>query len=78
LVSSTSKLLGVPVSDVEAKLLSEFDPSSNAGLQALVGWEARLSLQPVLVDMVRAQRQLLQQIFNTASSMSKRAGHISW
>ncbi|WIA30679.1 hypothetical protein OEZ86_000751 [Tetradesmus obliquus] len=78
LVSSTSRLLAVPVSDGEANLLSEFDPSSNAGLQALVGWETRLSLQPVLVDMVKAQRQVLQQIYNKAAAMTKRAGHISW
>jgi hypothetical protein len=78
LVSCTSELLAVPGSDGEANLLSEFDPSSNAGLQTLVGWEARVSLQPVLVDMVKAQRQLLQQIYNGASSLSKRASHISW
>jgi hypothetical protein len=78
LVSSISKLLAVPVSEVESNLLSEFDPSSNAGLQALVGWEARLSLQPVLVDMIKAQRQVLQQLYNRAAALNKRASHISW
>ncbi|KAF6259405.1 hypothetical protein COO60DRAFT_1626075 [Scenedesmus sp. NREL 46B-D3] len=78
LVSCTSQLLVVPVSDVEASLLSEFDPSSNAALQALIGWEARLSPQRVLGDIVKAQRQVLQQIHDVAASLSQRASHISW
>eukprot|EP00882_Tetradesmus_deserticola_P008080 GHRQ01008510.1.p1 GENE.GHRQ01008510.1~~GHRQ01008510.1.p1 ORF type:complete len:132 (-),score=41.78 GHRQ01008510.1:786-1181(-) len=77
LVSCTSRLLAVPVSDVEASLASEL-PSNSAELQALIGWEGRLSPQRVLVDMVKAQRQVLQQLHDSTASLSRRASHISW
>lgn len=78
IAGSAGQLLAVPAADLEASLLAEFDPSSNVGLQTLVGWEQRASVQPVLMDLIKGQRQVLQQIKSRSGALIKRATHVSW
>jgi hypothetical protein len=61
-----------------ASLLAEFDESSNDAVRALVGWEPRMSVQLVLLELVKQQRGLLTQIKDGSGKMHSRLQSIHW
>eukprot|EP00879_Flechtneria_rotunda_P018901 GHRR01019839.1.p1 GENE.GHRR01019839.1~~GHRR01019839.1.p1 ORF type:complete len:319 (+),score=144.95 GHRR01019839.1:1547-2503(+) len=75
---SSAQLLVEPAAAAQATLVAEFDLSSNRSMQALVGWEARLSVEVVLMDVVKGQRQVLQHACSVAAVLLKRSEAVSW
>jgi hypothetical protein len=78
LQDSTKGLLQIPVAAAAEDLLAEFDASSNAAVAALVGWEHRMSAQIVLMELVKQQRVVLEQIRDSSSKLHSRVSSMSW
>jgi phage baseplate assembly protein W len=70
-------LLVAPAADAGAALAAAVGGDASS-LTALVGWEARLSVQEVLADAVSAQRQLLSQLQDTSASTAARVTRVTW
>lgn len=78
LQDSTKSLLQAAVAAAAENLLAEFDESSDAAVRALVGWEPRMSVQIVLVELLKQQRVMLEQIKDSSSKLHSRLSSISW
>lgn len=78
LQDSTKGLLQASVAASAEGLLAAFDESSDAAVAALVGWDHRMSAQVVLVELVKQQRVMLEQIKDSSSKLHSRMSSISW
>lgn len=77
-ILSCADILSTQQSTMEANVLAQYDPSSNQDVLMLMGWEERVSVQHVLVDAVKAQRQIVEQVRGTAEKLGKRAHQLTW
>lgn len=78
IAAGCSGMLANKEADVAGTLLEQYDPSSNPDVQVLVAYEQRVSVQTVLHDAVKGQRQVLEQVKGDADKLGKRAQQLSW
>lgn len=78
LQDSSKSRLQTPVAAAAEDLLAAFDESSDAAVKALVGWEPRMSVQVVLVELLKQQRVMLEQIKDSSSKLHSHVNSISW
>jgi hypothetical protein len=72
------RMLQQPIDAAVGAVLAEFDESSDAAVQALVGWEHHVSVQLVLTELVKQQRVLLGDVRDGSSRMQKQLQGLSW